>query len=78
MGEFLTMALGKVEGNSAILALAVMGIIYVLTMAFLKKNRTKDSFTQLEDAKIEIESKGEGVNIENSFKEIKNTSVKIK
>jgi hypothetical protein len=78
MGEFLTLALDKVEGNGAILALVGIGILYILVKILLKKKSIKGSFTQLKKSKIEIDSEGNGITIEDSFNDIDNSSVRIK
>jgi hypothetical protein len=78
MGEFLTLALDKVEGNGAILALVGIGILYILAKILLKKKSIKGSFTQLKKSKIEIDSEGNGITIEDSFNDIDNSSVRIK
>lgn len=77
MGEFLTLALDKVEGNGAILTLVVIASIYLFIKGWLKQNRIKGSFTQLKKAKIEINSGKEGATIADSFNDIDNSSIKI-
>jgi len=77
MGEFLPLALDKVEGNGAILTLVLITLLYVLAKAFLKQKRIKGSFTQLKKSKIEIDSGGNGTTIEDSFNDIDNSDIKI-
>jgi len=77
MGEFLTLALDKVEGNGAILSLVVIGGIYLLAKGWLKQKRIKGSFTKLKKAKIEIDSGEKGTTILDSFDDIYDSDIKI-